>query len=62
MSSFEVTPEWCARARQSVEGGALEQLDRQQAEIDRKREFWRGYVAAIEELEEHIKRANEADR
>lgn len=62
MSGFEVTPDWCARAKRSVDEGALEQLARRQAEVDRKREFWRGYIAAIEELEEHIKRADEADR
>lgn len=58
---FKVTAEWCAQKRQSVQDGALEQLERQQRELDSKRDFWRGYLAGIEDLEESVRRAAEGD-
>lgn len=58
-AKFTVTPEWCTRARESIENGALEQLERNQRDLDMKREYWRGYLAAIGELEVHIRRARE---
>lgn len=56
--TFAVDAEWCKRARESVAVGQ-EQLDRQRFALDLKDEFWRGYLGAIEELEEHIRRAGD---
>lgn len=55
---FVVDAQWCQRARESVAVG-MEQLDQQRISLDLKVEFWRGYLGAIDEIEEHIRRAAE---
>lgn len=61
MTEFDATPEgliaWCERVRQSVEGGAIEQLDRQRRELELKAEFWNGYLACARDLEAQCREA-----
>ena len=53
-----IDEKWCEAAKQSAKN-AQSQFDIERHKLDLRQEFWRGYAACVNEIHEHLRRAQE---